>query len=65
VKFEEMMSQLKKKVGKSLKKLRPMPLLLLSAHKQCILSHFIHNSIAMLPKKPFTLAGFQPGPSCS
>jgi hypothetical protein len=27
----------------------PMPLFLLSAHKQCILSHFIHNSTPMFP----------------
>jgi hypothetical protein len=28
----------------------PMPLFLLfSPHKQCILSHFIHNSAAMFP----------------
>jgi hypothetical protein len=30
--------------------LLPMPLFLLSTHKQCILSHFIHNSTAMFPK---------------
>jgi hypothetical protein len=27
----------------------PMPLFLISTHKQCILSHFIHNSSAMFP----------------
>jgi hypothetical protein len=32
-----------------------------STHKQCILSHFIHNSTAMIPWKPYTLVGFEPG----
>jgi hypothetical protein len=27
----------------------PKPLFLLATHKQCILSHFIHNSTAMFP----------------
>jgi hypothetical protein len=27
----------------------PMPLFILSTHKQCIWSHFIHNSTAMFP----------------
>jgi hypothetical protein len=27
----------------------PLPLFLLSAHKQCILSNFIHNRTVMLP----------------
>jgi hypothetical protein len=39
--------------------------LFLSTHKQCILSHLIHNSTAMFPLKPYTLAGFKPGPSHS
>jgi hypothetical protein len=42
----------------------PMPLFLTSTHKKCILSHFIHNSTAMFPLKPNTLAGFEPGSSC-
>jgi hypothetical protein len=29
----------------------PMPLFLLSTHKQCILSHFVHNSTAMFSIK--------------
>jgi hypothetical protein len=36
--------------------LLPMPLFLIL---------YIHNSIAMFPKKPYTLAGFKPGSSCS
>jgi hypothetical protein len=47
------------------KKMWPMPLSFLSTHKQCILSHFINNSIAMFPLKPYTLAGFEPGCSRS
>jgi hypothetical protein len=37
--------------------LLPMPLFLLSTHKQCILGHFIQNITDMFPPKPYTLAG--------
>jgi hypothetical protein len=43
-----------------------MPLFLFfSTHKQCILSRLCskHNSNAMIPKKTYTLAGFEPGSS--
>jgi hypothetical protein len=38
-----------------------MPLFLLSTHKQCILSHFIQNSIAVFPKNPLPCRYLNPG----
>jgi hypothetical protein len=34
-----------------------MPLFLISRHKQCILSNFIHNSTALFISKSLTLSG--------
>jgi hypothetical protein len=34
-----------------------------STQKQCTLRHFIHNSTAVFPYKPYTLAGIEPGSS--
>jgi hypothetical protein len=36
-----------------------------STHKQFVLSHLIHQSTAMFPQIPYTLAGFEPVSSCS
>jgi hypothetical protein len=33
-----------------------------SIHKQCILSHFLHNSTAMIPKKPYTQGSWDSNP---
>jgi hypothetical protein len=36
-----------------------------STHKQSILSHFIQKTALLCFPKPYTLAGFEPGSSCS
>jgi hypothetical protein len=37
----------------------------LSTHKQCILSRLRTTALLWLPKKPYTLAGFEPWIFCS
>jgi hypothetical protein len=50
-------------VGRNFKKvfLRPVPLFLLSTHKQCVLSHFIHNSSQCFPKSLISWRDSNPG----